>query len=91
MIHVEHVIDIHEGSHTVSYYLYNFDFLCEFSVFVCIYVVTHIEQEYVCMYVCIYVLSHIWQEKDQLAKKVANPARGQLNRKNEYSPAPVRA
>ena len=23
--------------------------------------------------------------------KVANPARGQLNRKNEYSPVPVRA
>ena len=31
---------------------------------------------------------HIWQSMDQLGK-VANPARGQLNRENEYSPVPV--
>ena len=30
------------------------------------------------------------KSKDQLGK-VANPARGRLNRENEYSPVPVRA
>ena len=33
---------------------------------------------------------HILQSMDQPGK-VANPARGQLNRKNEYFPVPVRA
>ena len=61
MIHVEHVIDIHEGNHTVWYYLFNFDFLYEFSVFVRIYVEAHIQQEYVCMYVCMHlcIVTHI--------------------------------
>ena len=44
---------------------------------------------HVCMYVCMYG-HHIQQEKDQPGK-VANPARGQLNRENEYFPVPVRA
>ena len=38
-----------------------------------------------------YVLSsHIADSIDQPGK-VANPAHGQLNRENEYSPVPVRA
>ena len=75
MIRVEYVIDLHEGNHAVSYYLYDFDFY-EFSVFVCTYVLSHIQQEYVCtwyviikfdfyefsVFVCTYVLSHIQQE-----------------------------
>ena len=32
---------------------------------------------------------HIYQVKDQ-PDKVANPARGQLNRENTYFPVPVR-
>ena len=40
------------------------------------------DQTYVCMYVCM--------SKNQPGK-VANPARGQLNRENEYFPVPVRA
>ena len=44
---------------------------------------------YVCMYVCMY-RHHIQQSMDQPGK-VANPARGQLTRENEYSPVPVRA
>ena len=42
--------------------------------------------------VCMYG-HHIYikQEKDQPSIKVVNPARGQLNRENEYSPVPVRA
>ena len=39
--------------------------------------------------VCMYG-HHIQQSIDQPGK-VANPARGQLNRENEYSPVPVRA
>ena len=43
------------------------------------------------MYVCMYVWSsHIAEYMDQPGK-VANPARGQLNRENEHSPVPVRA
>ena len=43
------------------------------------------------MEVYVYVWSsHIAEYVDQPGK-VANPARGQLNRKNEYSPVPVRA
>ena len=48
---------------------------------------------YVCMYVCMHVCiygHHISQTIDQQGK-VANPGRGQLNMKNEYSPVPVRA
>ena len=41
--------------------------------------------EYVCMYG-----HHIQQSMDQPGK-VDNPARGQLNRENEYFPFPVRA
>ena len=33
---------------------------------------------------------HIWQSMDQPVK-VANPARGQLNREEIYFPVPVRA
>ena len=42
----------------------------------------------VCVYVCM-VITHS-KSKDQPGK-VANPARGQLNRENEYFPVPVRA
>ena len=41
------------------------------------------------MHVCMYG-HHLKQEKDQPGK-VASPARGQLNKENEYSPVPVRA
>ena len=40
-----------------------------------------------CMYVCMYVCMVNTYRKG----KVANPARGQLNRENEYSSVPVRA
>ena len=39
------------------------------------------------MYLCMYG-HHIWQSMDRPGK-VANPARGQLNRKNGYFPFPV--
>ena len=44
------------------------------------------------MYICSMYLwtSHIYQSMDQPGE-VANPACGQLNRENEYSPVPVRA
>ena len=43
------------------------------------------------MYVCIYG-HHIYLVAEYGSTgKVANPARGQLNRENEYSPVPVRA
>ena len=45
----------------------------------------HLPSAYVCMYD-----HHIKQSMDQPGK-VANPARGQLNVENEYSPVPVRA
>ena len=48
-----------------------------------------IVSKYVCMYVCMYG-HHIQQIMDPPVK-FANPARGQLNRKNKYSPIPVRA
>ena len=42
----------------------------------------------VCMYVCMVITySRVWINR----VKVANPARGQLNRENENSPVPVRA
>ena len=38
------------------------------------------------MYVCMYVYGHhIYQKSMDQPGKVANPARGQLNRENEYS------
>ena len=40
------------------------------------------------MYVC--MVTHISKNMDQPGK-VASPARGQLNRKNEYFPVRVRA
>ena len=39
---------------------------------------------------CMYSHHILYQEKDQPGK-VANPARGQLNRENKYSTVPVRA
>ena len=45
---------------------------------------------YVFMYVCIYGRHMLQQSMDQPGK-VDNPARGQLNRENDYSPVPVRA
>ena len=42
-----------------------------------------------CMYVCM-CGQHFQQSTDQPGK-VANPARGQLNRENEYFPVLVRA
>ena len=42
---------------------------------------------YVCMYICMYICMYLWsnidyrKSKDQPGK-VANPARGQLNREN---------
>ena len=45
---------------------------------------------YVCMYVCMIITySRAWINRVRF--KVANPARGQLNRENEYSSVPVRA
>ena len=41
------------------------------------------------MYVCMY--SHHRELSMDKPGKVANPARGQLNRENEDSPVPVRA
>ena len=43
---------------------------------------------YACMYVCMVITYR--KGKDQTSK-VANPARRQLNRKNEYFPVRVRA
>ena len=42
--------------------------------------------EYVCVYMCGH---HLDKSMDQPGK-VANPARGQLNRENELFPVPVR-
>ena len=44
--------------------------------------------QYVCMYGH-HILYRVWINR--VSKVVANPARGQLNRQNEYSPVPVRA
>ena len=52
--------------------------------------------DYVCIYIYIYVcMIHTYQvysskSMDQPGK-IANPARGLLNRENEYFPVPVRA
>ena len=43
----------------------------------------------VCMYVCMY--GHTYSKSIDQPGKVANPARGQLNRENEYFPVRVRA
>ena len=41
------------------------------------------------LYICMYG-HHLLQSMDQPGK-VANPARGELDRENEYSPVPIRA
>ena len=47
------------------------------------------EQIRACLYVCMYVCMVITYSKGKdLPGKVANPARGQLNRENEFSPSP---
>ena len=46
---------------------------------------------YVCMYVCMYVYGHTYSKSMDRPGKVANPARGQVNRENEYSSVRVRA
>ena len=53
---------------------------------------SHLEFFIVCMYVCMYVCMVIIHSKgkDQPGK-VANRARGQLNRENKYFPVPVRS
>ena len=51
------------------------------AVFIHIYVL-HIHVQYICMY------GH--QSMDQ-PSKAANPARGQLDRENDYSPIPARS
>ena len=43
---------------------------------------------YVCMYVCMVIT---YCKSMNQPGKVANPARGQLNRENEHFPVPVRA
>ena len=48
----------------------------------CMYVCTY------CMYVCMVITYVVQQSIDQ---PVANPARGQLNKENEYFPVSVRA
>ena len=47
---------------------------------------------YVCMSVCMYVWSHMYTFSKSMDQpgKVANPARGQLKRENEYFSVPVR-
>ena len=49
------------------------------------------DQLYVCMYVCMYYVVITYSKSMDQPGKVANPARGQLNRENEHSPVPVRA
>ena len=69
-----------------------------------LYVCMYVEPMYVCMYVCIYVCMYVcmyvfmyvyifttYSKSMDQPTKVANPARGQLNRENEYFPVPVRA
>ena len=48
-----------------------------------------IYEELHCMYVCMH--GHTYSKGMDQPGKVANPARGQLNRDNEYFPVPVRA
>ena len=42
-------------------------------------------------YVCMYVYGHTYSKSMDQPGKVANPARGQLNRENEYFSVRVRA
>ena len=44
-----------------------------------------------CTYVCMYVWSYIYSKSKDQPGKVANPARGQLNRENGYFPVLFRA
>ena len=53
---------------------------CVFCMYVCVYVF---------MYVCMY--GHTYRKSMDQPGKVANPARGQLNRINDCSPVRVRA
>ena len=43
------------------------------------------------VYICMYVVTHIARTSMDQPRKVANPARGQLNRENDYFPVRVRA
>ena len=52
--------------------------------------VTFIVRVYVCMYICMYVRSHTYSKNMDQPGKVANPARGQLNRGKKKIPVPVR-
>ena len=47
---------------------------------------THFNISFVCMYVFMYGRSRIYSKSMDQPGKVANPARGQLNRENEYLP-----
>ena len=49
---------------------------------------THTHTKHVCMYLSIVI---IYSKSMDQPGKVANPARGQLYRENEYFPVPVRA
>ena len=53
-------------------------------MYVCMYVCM-----YLCMYVCMY--GHTYSKSMDHLGKVANSARGQLNRENEYFAVRVRA
>ena len=50
-----------------------------------------IEKERGCMYVRLCMYGHTYSKSMDQQGKVDNPARGQLNRENEYVPVPVRA
>ena len=43
------------------------------------------------MYLCTVIIITTYSKGKDQPGKVANPARGQLNRENEYFPVPVRA
>ena len=45
----------------------------------------------ICMYVNMYRHHIVYSKSMNQPGKVANPARGQLNREDEYFPVPVRA
>ena len=78
------------GYHNSTYICVTIHTSCRASsVYVCMYLCIHVNVcMYVYMYVCMY--GHTYSKKDQPGK-VANPARGQLNRENEYFHVRVRA
>ena len=47
-------------------------------------------KKHVCVFVCVCMVTHIAELWINRYGKVANPARGQLNRKNEYFPVRIR-